>query len=293
MRERKERKKKRQFEDETVIIRSEEVESLVTILIDAYPDRIQTGVSTNIGKRNHQQDAAMVENDYAYTDTSKMIAILCDGMGGLAGGEIASNLCANTLYKEFHEVDVTDNVAGFYKAAIQKVDRLVKELEDADHKPLGAGTTLASIIVIKDKLYWASVGDSRIYLIRDNEIAQITIDHNYSLILDQKVREGSITKEEADSHPKREALISFIGMGGVRHIDLNPNPFQLRNEDYIMICSDGLYRSLSEEEMKDVIVNTQQNVTATADALVNRAIQKRFKNQDNTTVVLVQYFDSA
>jgi len=169
---------------------------------------------------------------------------------------------------------------------------MIGDLRDANQKPLQSGTTLASVIIVDNKLYWASVGDSRIYLIRNNEMAQITVDHNYAVVLDQKVRQGRITKEEAESHPKREALISFVGMGGVKHIDLNSKPFQLLNGDYIVICSDGLYRSLNNEEIKSIIISSQVNITGTANTLVNRAIRKQIKNQDNTTVVLVKFLDS-
>ena len=294
MREKGDKKKEKYIEDELFATPSKEDDddALITILIDEFPDRVRTSVSTNIGRRRSQQDAAMVENDYAYTNTNKMIAILCDGMGGLSGGEIASNLCANTLYKDFHAYDVSDNVAGFYKAAINKIDRAVTELKGTDQKPLCAGTTLASIIILVDKLYWASVGDSRIYLIRDNEIARLTVDHNYGVILDQKVKKNLITKKEAESHPKRDALISYIGMGGVRHIDLNPRPFQLVNGDRMMICSDGLYRSLNDKEIKEIIVNSQFGIKGTADALIDCAMRKNLKNQDNTTVVLVDFFDT-
>ena len=267
-------------------------EPLVTILIDAYPNRVQTGVATSVGQRKNQEDAAMVENDYIYVDTNKMIAILCDGMGGLSGGEIASKLCANTLYKDFRSSDVSENLDRFFKASIQKIDKIVASLKNKNEKPLKAGTTLASAVVIGDKLYWASVGDSHIYLIRNNEMIQINIDHTYGVELDEKVKKGLMAKQEADSHPKREALTSFIGMGGVKHIDLNAKPFQLINGDHIVICSDGLYRSLDKEEIKDVILNSQSSIRDTANDLVSRAIAKGKKNQDNTTVVLVKYTDS-
>lgn len=266
--------------------------SLITIRLDANPNRIQTGVASSIGMRNYQQDAAMVENEYAYMDTNKMIAILCDGMGGLDGGELASNLCANTLYKDFHSVDVSENVAGFLRVSIDKLDSAINSLRDSDGKPLNAGTTLACVIIIDNKLYWASVGDSRIYLIRGTEIAQITVDHNYRMLLDRKVKTGAISEEEAQSHPKREALISYIGMCGVRYIDMNPNHFQLMDGDHILLCSDGLYRSLDETEIKTAIDESHGNMDDAAKTLISMATDKQKRDQDNTTVVVIKYIDT-
>jgi len=258
-----------------------------TILIDPFHERIQSGVSTNVGRRKNQQDAAAVERCYGSQDNYRMIAVLCDGMGGLAGGEVAGKLCAETLAKDFQSADVSEDVVGFFRTAVHKLDGMVGGLKDEDDNPLNAGTTLASVIIVDDKLYWASVGDSRIYLIRNNEIAQITIDHNYGMILDQNVKKGLISREESDSHPKREALVSYIGMGGVKYIDFNAIAFSLKSGDYIIICSDGLYRSLGADEMKNIVVNSQVNITGTAKALTNRAIFKNKINQDNTTVILM------
>jgi len=284
--------KKKPFENELPSFNIDNHDDpLVTIRVDTNPNRVQIGVSSSIGRRSYQQDAAKVESEYAYTDTNKMIAILCDGMGGLSGGEIASNLCANNLYKDFHTVDVSENAAGFLKAAIDKLDRQVSDLKDENQKPLNAGTTLACIIIIDNKMYWASVGDSRIYLIRGNEMAQITVDHNYQLLLDQKVKKGIITKEQAQTHPKREALISYMGMRGVKYIDMNSTPFQLKSGDCILICSDGLYRCLEETEMKNMILNSKKDMTDVANELISKALSKQKKNQDNTTAVLVKYLD--
>ncbi|MDR1029227.1 MAG: protein phosphatase 2C domain-containing protein [Clostridiales Family XIII bacterium] len=267
-------------------------DSLVTVRLDAFPERVRAGMSSAIGRRDYQQDAAMVGDDLAYADTNRMIAILCDGMGGLSGGEAASNLCATMLYEDFHARDVTENVNGFLKASVRKLDRAVTDLKDANQNPLKAGTTLACVVITGDDLYWASVGDSRIYLIRDDEIAQITTDHNYAMLLDQKVRQGILAREEADGHPKREALVSYIGMCGVRYIDANAKPFRLVGGDRVLICSDGLYRSLGEEEMKGIVVGAVGDMAGAADALIARAIGKQKRNQDNATVVVIEFLET-
>ena len=216
-----------------------------------------------------------------------------DGMGGEALGEEASLIGAQALGKyqgmlgemAYHDLDK------YITMYVNEACGLIRDrvAQTGGHR---IGTTVALLCLEGSRAHCYNIGDSRIYLIRDNEMAGITVDHNYSMLLNQKVKKGVITKEEADSHPKREALISYIGMGGVKYIDVNPNPFKLENGDYIVICSDGLYRSLEETEMKNIILSSQLDVSGTANELISRAICKQKKNQDNTTVVLIKYLDS-
>jgi protein phosphatase len=168
----------------------------------------------------------------------------------------------------------------------------VSELTNENGRPLNAGTTLACVAIIDNDLYWASVGDSRIYIVRGDEMVQVTEDHNYGMILSQKVKQGLLTEDEANSHPKREALISYIGMNGVRHIDLNSKPFRLWDGDHILICSDGFYRCVEDAETLSVIRDFSADMTEAAEALTSLALSKHKKNQDNTTVILIGYMDS-
>jgi len=266
-------------------------DALCTIRLDEFSENILTGVSSHIGRRDYQQDATKVYVDNLHSNSLKTIAVLCDGMGGLNGGELASNLCVEKIYEDFYAADVLENVSEFFKSSIQNLDRLVCGMTDEQQKPVNAGTTLASIIIIDNNLFWASVGDSRIYLIRNNEIAQITEDHNYMMLLKERVKRGYLTQEEADTHPKREALISYIGMDGVKYIDANSKPFKLEDGDIILICSDGLYRTLEDDEILHIIQSQQSEMNTAARALTELAIGKGKKNQDNTAAVLIKYRD--
>ena len=269
------------------------MDDMHTMMLDELDKSVYIGTSSIMGRRNEQQDVIKSDSFYSYAENGKVISVLCDGMGGLVDGGKASALCSSIVYDTFHSDTKFPSIPIFYKSVIFRADEEVKTMKkDGETQMLGAGTTLASVVIDDDQLYWAAVGDSRIYIIRNNEILCITKDHNLLMLLNEKVKRGEITWEEADSNPKKEALISYIGIGGVRYVDMNSKGFKLLHGDYIVLCSDGLYRSLSENEIKQVVCDFGKETQQTAEALTNLALSKNLKNQDNTSVVVIGYQNS-
>lgn len=278
-------------EEELHEAESRNEESVYTVQIDN-PIYIKGGLSSVIGSRSVQQDAARIDNEYMYQDNGVYLAVMCDGMGGLNGGEIASRLCVTKMFEAFYCVDVKGRVPEFFKFMIENLDKMVYNLTDDNNRPIHAGSTLTSIIIDGNLLYWAGVGDSRIYVKRGKEMVCVTQDHNYGYLLDKKVKEGKISREEAMSDPQREALISYMGIGGVTYMNINPHPFVLRNGDTVLLCSDGLYRALSESEISRLIETHHGDMQKLAEALTSAAIAKGKRHQDNTTAALVQYCEN-
>lgn len=271
------------------------MEDMHTVMLDAYGKNVYIGTSSVIGRREKQQDAIKSDTFYSYIENGRAISVLCDGMGGMQGGEKASALCASLVYEIFHREELTASLSipNFYKSVIFLADAEVQGMKDEDGSSLtGSGTTLASVVVDDGQLYWASVGDSRIYIIRGDEIFCITRDHNFLMLLNEKVKQGEITQDEADGSPQKEALVSYIGIGGVPYIDMNSKPFQLKDGDFIVLCSDGLYRSVSEDEIKQVVCGRGQETQAAAEALTDLALDKNLKNQDNASVIVIEFQDS-
>lgn len=268
---------------------SNPMDDLHTVILGEKSNTISVGVSSVIGSRNKQQDSVKADNEYFFMENGKAIFVLCDGMGGLFGGEKASALCSSIVFDTFHQLEQSIPIPQFYKTIICHADEEVKALKGNDGSPLNAGTTLVSVVIEDNQLYWASVGDSRIYIIRGEEILCITQDHNYMMLLNEKVKRGEITQEEADNNPKKEALISYIGIGGIGYVDMNYKPFQLLDGDQIILCSDGLYRSVSADEMKYIIHNYGTETHVAAEVLTALAINKNLKNQDNTSVIVIGY----
>lgn len=262
--------------------------AVTTVILEDSLSTITVGMSSVIGRRNEQQDTIKSDDDYAIIENGKFIAVLCDGMGGLSGGKQASEICATHIQDSFHADDCEDDISQFYRRVIVESDRKVTELQDEEGQPLGAGSTMVSVVIKDGELHWSSVGDSHIYLIRGEQIRCITRDHNYFMLLEEKVKRGEMTQLEADTHPKREALISYMGMGGVKYVDLNAAPFKLIDGDYIVLCSDGLYRTVSEEDIKN-IANGIGEAKDVAECLTEYAMRADKRNQDNTSVIVIQY----
>lgn len=267
-------------------------DELYTIMLDEYDRCLYIGSSSVIGRRNEQQDAIKTDSFYSYLEKGRAISVLCDGMGGMNGGELASGLCSSIVFDLFHGYGEKD-IPAFYRAVVPRADEEVKNLRAPDGTPVfGAGTTMVSVVVDEGDLYWASVGDSRIYIVRNGEIVCITTDHNYLMILNEQVRRGEITREAADSEPRKEALVSYMGIGGIRYLDINNKPFKLLDGDYVILCSDGLYRSVSEEEMMQTVCKNGNDTQKAAEELTALAMSKNFRHQDNTSVVVIGFQDS-
>ncbi len=265
-------------------------DGLSTVQIESENDRVRIGTSSVIGRRMSQQDAVRSDDDADYDSTSSVIAVLCDGMGGLNGGEIASNFAAEHMLEYFHSpsFDMTDIPSSMVRA-VRMLDKSVFEMKDTNGEPLKAGTTIVSVVIKDSSLYWCSVGDSRIYIVRNNEIICVTQDHNYLKILMEQVKKEMISEADALNHPKREALISYLGIGGLKYINVNQNPFELMSGDHIVLCSDGLYRCVAESEILGIINSFADDVYSAAEALTSFAVGKNNPHQDNTSAIVVKF----
>ena len=273
--------------------RAETMDGMQTIRLDFLNRVVNVGTSSVIGKRSQQQDAIRADSFYDYAESGRIIAVLCDGMGGLNSGDRASALCSAMVYNRFHEMKDIPEIPFFFRSVIHESDDAVRIMKDDTGAVItGSGTTLATVVIDDNKLYWAGVGDSRVYIIRGEAILRVTKDHNYLMLLNEMVKRGEITQEEADRHPKKEALVSYIGVGGVRYIDMNVKGVELINGDYIVLCSDGLYRCLSDEEIRQTVYMNKDDAQMAADCLTNLANSKNLRNQDNTSVVVIGYQDS-
>lgn len=260
---------------------------VVTLRIEDEMDaihQISMGASSIIGTRESQQDSL-----YLQCIRENTIAIICDGMGGMEGGELASRTAVHMLAEDFAEKG-KENIPEFYRREAVKMDMAVAGLSGASGKLMHAGTTIVSIIITEDKLYWLSVGDSRIYIFRGNEFVQVNQEHNYKMYLDLELQAGRISEQEYQEHIARgDALISYLGIGNISLIDINSIPFQLQGGDTILLCSDGLYKRLDDTEILEIIKGELPDVEKGANELTRIVMEKTIGSQDNTSVILIQY----
>ena len=246
---------------------------------------VECASARHIGTRAYQQDTVETGRslDGAY------FGILCDGMGGLDAGGLASNEAAKKLTEALCGVDRIDDIPGFLVAQAHSINHAIHTMPSGDGTYGAMGTTLAAAVIAGNSLYWLSVGDSRVYIVRGQEIVRATHDHNYALELDEQVRAGLLSEEEAAADAKRDALISFLGMEELRLIDYNPIAFALEPGDMVLLCSDGLYRTLNDEDILQVITMHAGDLEECARVLPLYAFDRAEGSHDNTSVVLLRY----
>lgn len=247
---------------------------------------IQLAVYSVIGDRPEQQDTV----GYILRENEGIIT-LCDGMGGHAGGRLASTEAVSEMLQMYEKQASILEIPAFYLDAAGQLDRLVRGLKDNRGQWMKAGSTIVSVFVRDKSLFWLSVGDSRIYIKRGEEFMQLTQDHTYALKLERKLETGTITREEyQEKLSSGEMLVSFLGIGGLPLIDCNENPLQLEQNDLIFLMSDGLYKLLEDKEIFNII----SNFRSVDDALLalekkcRRAAKYKKINRDNMTLALIR-----
>lgn len=209
--------------------------------------------------------------------------MVSDGMGGAAAGEVASKLAVNTV-KEFMKFDnqpVPSRFLTYLSDALQEANRAVVEHARAHRDMHGMGATATLAGVLKDQLFIGQVGDSRAYLIRGEEIQQITKDQSF---VGQLVEAGKISEEEAEIHPRRNIILQALGNQEDLRIALTSA--RVFRGDYLLLCSDGLSNLVKKGEMAEII-HSSKNIMEACNLLVETANQRG--GYDNITVVLAHF----
>lgn len=229
--------------------------------------------------------ARNMNQDYYYISTEEdeiKIFVLADGMGGYNGGEIASKLATtsvkNYISNNFNKIEHNkEEILKLVKNAVEYANMVVYEKSKEEKELQGMGTTLDVCLIYNNKVYIGHVGDSRVYRIRKEFFRKLTVDHSY---VQQLVKDGTITKEEAYNHPKKNMLTKALGCTAYVEPDVMVKGFL--KDDILLMSSDGLTNMLKDEEIYNII---KENPESATEKLVDRA--NELGGYDNITVVII------
>ncbi len=233
---------------------------------------------TDIGLGRDSNQDALKFNTF---DTGDCYAIVCDGMGGVSGGQIASAICiervANAVESSYRKNMSAKSAKNLLQSAITAANASIHDKSQNEQGLRGMGTTIVAVLVIGKIAVIAHVGDSRAYYIDEN-ISQVTKDHSLvQLMIDNK----KITPEEAKTHPDRNIITRAVGV--VNFVDVEFDIIDFNKGDKILLCSDGLSGSLENEEILNII---KKHTNSSVEELVKKAIENG--SGDNITAVLIQ-----
>ena len=256
------------------------------ILIKEQNSFLRAAAISTIGDRSEQQDS------FGYSlSSAEGLFVICDGMGGHNDGAVASKLGVERFLDHCKKRNGKISEVKLLVEAIKNADKEVFDLHMGVERALGAGSTIVSAVVTPVGLSVCSVGDSRMYLIRDDRITQITKDHNYHNYLVEKLDKGLIDRTTFEIEDSRgNALVSYLGKGNLSEQECFLNSYPLVSGDKIILMSDGLYKMLSDAEMSHIICSNKSLSDSLrileAKAEANKEYLK--VKRDNTTAILIE-----
>ena len=242
---------------------------------------VQAVLRTDVGKvRSENQDfgALTTAKEEAVSPAGGRLLIVADGMGGHRGGATASRIATETVKAQYLGSETKDVGTALHDALTRANARVFSESQ-TNPELRGMGTTTSALVIRGTEGWFAHVGDSRIYMVRGDAVKQLTEDHS---LVATMVREGLLTAEEAENHPRRNVLQRSIGVGEEVEIDVR-GPIELQENDTFVLCSDGLHGLVKEEEIKDI---AKLPIQQAANDYVKLALERGAP--DNVTVIVAR-----
>lgn len=243
--------------------------------------RVTVAAKTDLGRvreNNEDKFEYYLAEDDSLLATRGLIFVVCDGMGGHAAGQIASELACKTFIDVYLNHPATDPMVAL-RAAVVAANRYVFDIARAIPSRHGMGTTLSALALVQDRAFVAQVGDSRVYRERQGEFRALTTDHTYAI---EMVAKGVLSREDADHHPHRHMLMRAVGVEDT--IEPDVFMFDLAEGDRFLLCSDGLLNHVPDGDIARALA--EMSPSEATWRLVNQALLDG--GSDNCTVVIVR-----
>lgn len=236
---------------------------------------------TDIGKvRPHNEDnGAFAEGSFG-----QMLALVADGMGGHQAGDIASAMAKDAMLRYWQENTVQLTPIDAEKWLLETVSKVNEELFDYSRKHSqceGMGTTLVAAVCSEEFVTFSNVGDSRVYLLEEDTLKQLSEDHS---LVQELVRSGQLTEEEAEHHPRKNVLLRALGTENKIEVDVKTIGW--KTGSVLLLCSDGLTNKLSDQNIQNQLV-IGQSLANVSEKLVEQANDNG--GEDNITITLVRH----
>lgn len=246
------------------------------------------------GKNNEDRYAVTVHRLGAKKEIPSLLAVVCDGIGGHRAGEVAAEIAVETISKTIAESNGTEPIPAL-RQAIQQASAAIRAQAEANPERQGMGATCVCAWVIGEHLYSASVGDSRLYLIRGDQIRQLTTDHTW---VQEAVEFGALTPEQARRHPNAHVIRRYLGSPTLAEPDfrlrLHPEEtdeqaeanqgLRLQPGDFMVLCSDGLTDLVEKEEILSALKSYPRDKAV--QRLINLANERG--GHDNITIIALE-----
>lgn len=214
------------------------------------------------------------------------VFVVADGMGGELAGDVASDKAIKGFCEYLTEHMANDEYLDNLISAVHNANSIVYDLSIKNENYRGMGTTFIGVTIANNVLYAAHVGDSRLYVISDNKIEQLSNDHSYVM---EMVRSGQITQEQAENHPKKNIITRAVGTSAFVQVDGIISP--VKRDSIYLICSDGLSNMVSNGELKEIVADKTLTVSQRVDKLIKRANENGGK--DNISAVIISPWEEA
>lgn len=245
-------------------------------------DESRIGRLHNIGKRRNQEDTLGIG-----MTPQGLLAVVSDGMGGLADGEKVSRTAVRSMLQNAHIVaDAGDaGVANPLYGLLAKANRDVLDML-GENQIYKCGATLLAVLVTGNAFHWIAVGDSRIYFYDGKHLLQLNREHVFRREMITQAVNGNLDFSRIETNTQRNGLVSFLGMGALKYVDGSLEPIKTVPGDRVLLMSDGVFNALSGEQMLEILKNAK--TAADAAAQIERNVKAADKpGQDNFTCVII------
>lgn len=238
---------------------------------------VEIGNAQIIGTREKQDDS-FATGIMPYG----VMAIVADGIGGYINGNLASKIAVETYLDEFERRNATDNISYYFQtSAVLSNSRIRDEFGEAR-----GGTTAVAVVLTEGKMYWTSVGDSNIAVIRNKRLIEINRKENVKNWLEDQYLAGAINKEAAMGGPMDKRLVNYLGYDGFKKASESDRPILLRKKDQILIYSDGV-EVIGQIELEN-IMSRKGTAQAKAEMIMEAIENKRVNSKDNSTIIILE-----